>query len=220
MRRTLLRTRPERIAAYSARERPAILPWIAGRVMFVRMDPADIQAWQRIVGAAPDGNPGPATHAATIAWFRDHGYIKPPALPSDARARVVAIAQGELGDRDPDKYWRLVQPALMGHPHDVAWCGGFALWCLRMAGLCDWSWKIGSGFLEIKGLPKISLPEPGDIGYLAKNAHHFIVEDVHDGKVFSIDGNHLAPPREGVGAAVRLLGDVTTFYSIRNLVPT
>jgi hypothetical protein len=181
--------------------------------------PADLQAWQRVVGATVDGNPGPETFARTVAWFRDHGYIAPPTLPSEARARVVALAAGELGDQDPDKYWRLVQPALMGHPHDVAWCGGFALWCLRTAGLCDWSWKVGSGFLEVKGMPKVQLPEPGDIGYIAKAAHHFIVEDVRDGIVYSIDGNHLTAPREGVARAQRKLGDVTAFYSIRNLVP-
>lgn len=182
-------------------------------------NPEDIQAWQRIVGATPDGNPGPATFAATVGWFRAHGYIAPPTLPADARARVVAIAQAELGDQDPDKYWRLVCPALMGHPHDVAWCGGFALWCLRTAGLCDWSWKIGSGFLEVKGLPKVSLPEPGDIGYLAKGAHHFVVDHCQDGQVYSIDGNHFTAPREGVGTAVRRIVDVSAFYSIRNLVP-
>lgn len=184
------------------------------------IDPNDIQAWQRTVGAIPDGNPGPATFAATVAWFRDHGYIKPPALPDDARARVVSLAQGEIGIQDPDKYWHLVCPALMGHAHDVAWCGGFALWCLRTAGLVDWSWKIGSGFLEVKGLPRVSLPEPGDIGYLAKNAHHFVVVDCHDGVVDSVDGNHIPAPREGVGVATRPIRDVTAFYSIRNLVPT
>lgn len=182
--------------------------------------PSDLQAWQRIVGATVDGNPGPETFARTVAWFRDHGYIAPPALPAEARARVVAIARGELGPQDPDKYWRLVQPALMGNPHGVAWCGGFALWCLRTAGLCDWTWKIGSGFLEVKGLPRVSPPQPGDIGYLTHNAHHFIVEDVRDGKVTSIDGNHFAAPAEGVGEATRALGEVSAFYSIRNLVPT
>jgi len=179
--------------------------------------PSDLMAWQKIVGAAADGKPGPETFRRTVEWFRDHGWIAPPPLPSDARARVVALARGELGEQNPDKYWSVVQPGLMGHAHDISWCGGFALWCLRMAGLCDWNWKIGSGFLEVKGLPKVSLPEPGDIGYLAKNQHHFVVERVELGKVYSIDGNHMAAPKEGVGTAVRELGDVTAFYSIRNV---
>ena len=65
----------------------------------------------------------------------------------------------------------------------------------------------------------MSLPEPGDIGYLAREAHHFIVQDCHDGVVDSIDGNHFPPPREGVGTATRRLVDVSAFYSIARRVP-
>jgi hypothetical protein len=179
----------------------------------------ELQAWQRVVGVTPDGKPGPATFAATVAWFRDHGYIAPPSLPDSARERVVAIARGELGEQSPDKYWALVCPALMGRPHEVSWCGGFALWCLRTAGLCDWNWKVGSGFLEVRGLPKVSIPEPGDVAYYTRAQHHAVVERVESGRVFTIDGNTMSAPKEGVVAHARPINEAAAYYSIRKLVP-
>ncbi len=183
---------------------------------------ADLQAWQSIVGATPDGNPGPATFQATVEWFRSHGWIKPPVITDDARARVVVEARAHLGawtEGQVDELWREVgQPSFVGHWHDKAWCGGFALRCLRRVFNLDWTWRDGLGFLEVKHLPKVSLPEPGDIGYLAKNAHHFIVERCANGRVYGIDGNHFTAPTEGVGASDRAIADVSTFYSIRNLV--
>lgn len=184
------------------------------------MPPEDeLKAWQAIVGANPDGDPGPATYKATIAWLRAKGYLGPAPGKLDAtsaRARVVAIALAELGEQNPDKYWSVVCPAFIGHAHDKAWCGGFALWCLRQAGLCDWDWINGKGFLY--RLPSVSLPEPGDVAYFAKGAHHAIVQSASSGLVYTIDGNSMLAPREGVTAKSRKIVDVTCFYSIRDLV--
>jgi hypothetical protein len=183
------------------------------------IDPREIEAWQRVVGATPDGNAGPKTALATIEWFRAHGYIAPRATTPDARARVVAIARAELGERDPDKYWVEVCPALVGRPHDVAWCGGFALWCLRHAGLVDWTWKPGMGFLELHGMPRVPLPEPGDVAYFAKNQHHAIVVGVGGGFVELVNGNGMTAPREGVTETRVPLLSVTAFYSIERVLP-
>lgn len=139
----------------------------------------------------------------------------------DARARVLAIAEAELGQQDPDKYWRLVCPALMGNPHKVAWCGGFALWCLRQAGFTDWDWLVyrgpgtPSGFL-FRLLPTRD-PKPGDIAYFDHLQHHAIVRAVHGPYVDTIDGNAMASPLEGV---VQKTHHITgcTFYSIASLI--
>lgn len=185
----------------------------------------EIKAWQSVVGAKADGNPGPKTYAATVAWLRAKGFLgpKPGTLdPASVRGKVVAAARGELGEQSPDKYWQVVCPQLMGHPHDVSWCGGFTLWVLRQVGLTDWDWLVGKGF--VFRLPTIGLPEPGDIAVFRKGSdgkdiwHHAIVERCANGRVYTLDGNTMAFPREGVTARDRPIDTNATFYSIRNLV--
>ncbi len=175
----------------------------------------EIKRWQTLVGASADGRPGPRTYEATVAWFANREYLErdsKPAASIDAamipepRARVVAIALGELGpgglakEQDPDKYWRDVCPALVRHPGKISWCGGFALWCLRQAGLTSRMWTPGQGF-AYGYLRTVSLPEPGDIAYFGKPNHHYaIVRRVSGGRVYTVDGNTLSAPREGVTA--------------------
>lgn len=140
----------------------------------------------------------------------------------DARAQIVAIAEAEIGLQDPDKYWQLVCPQLMGNPHKVAWCGGFALWCLRQAGLTDWSWQVWSG----PGTPSGFLyhllptrhPKPGDMAYFFANQHHAIVKAYHGDSVDTIDGNSVPYPQEGVSVKTHLVKDVGCFYSIAQLI--
>lgn len=129
----------------------------------------------------------------------------------DARRAVVDIALGELGEQHPDKYWSLVNQDFVGHPHDKSWCGGFALWCLRTAGLCDWDWINARGFLF--RLRVVSLPKPGDIAYFSQGQHHAIVRDLCGGILYSVDGNVMLFPREGVELRERRNPNCT-FYSI------
>lgn len=140
----------------------------------------------------------------------------------DARSALVVRAQLEIGEQDPDKYWRVVQPKLMGNKHRISWCGGFALWCLREVKLCDWEWIIygsdgnKSGFLF--RLKRTDSPLPGDIAYFEKNQHHAIVEKTDDELVHSIDGNTMPYPREGVRAYIRHRNEISAFYSIASLI--
>jgi hypothetical protein len=188
---------------------------------------ADLQAWQRVVGASEDGKPGPDTFARTVGWFRDHGFIKPDELPDGARERVVFEARAGVGmwtEADVDGLWREVGcPEFVGHWHDKAWCGGYALRCLRRVLGINWTWKNGIGFAEPHGMPRVTLPEPGDIAYFAKNSHYAIVADVGSGNVQLVNGNGLTAPLEGVTETSRPLlaaaGGPSTYYSIRNLVP-
>ncbi len=139
---------------------------------------------------------------------------------SERRDAIVGTAALELGPQDPDKYWRLVCPALMGNPHGVAWCGGFVLACLRNSGACEWpggapwDWQAGKGFAS--RLPRTEEPLPGDIAYLDKPLqHHAIVERVEGDTIFTIDGNQT--PGESVARRARQRKGIV-FYSIAPLV--
>ncbi len=187
---------------------------------------ADIKAWQAVVGAPVDAGKavfGPKTIAATIAWARSAGHLPPPLITADARARVVAIAAAELGEQLPHKYYADAAPIYMTtKPNEKSWCGVFALWCLRKAGLTRILWKDGVGFLYPMGLPGVSIPEPGDIAYFNMPfQHHAIVREVKNGWVYTYDGNTMRgtpqAPKEGVTEKRYRLTD-GRYYSIRNLV--
>jgi len=180
----------------------------------------DLRDWQLLVGTTPDADPGPLTFAATIRWFRDRGHLKPPALPTEFRSRVCEIARAELGIQDPQKYIRDAAPMYVGFPPNAkAWCGIFALWCYRQAGLTSKKWVDGKGFAE-GYLPRVfGIPEPGDLAYYAKGQHYAIVERVADGFVYTIDGNAKTAPLEGVETRKRWISEAAAYYSIRELAP-
>jgi hypothetical protein len=141
------------------------------------------------------------------------------------RARVVEVAAAELGPQNPDKYWREVQPAFVGKPHSVAWCGGFSLWCLRQAlpACADWTWKPAVGFVYRYKLPTVRPPEPGDVAYFeyvggSKLDHYAIVDRVEGQLLHTIDGNQGTAPTELVARRVRPLLQATLLFSIRELV--
>lgn len=137
------------------------------------------------------------------------------------RQAVIAAAAAELGADTHEKrikYWESALGYEIHHFEEIsklAWCGGFALYCLHAAGLAlDVHWRIGAGFLLQKPhpLPRIAVPLPGDIGYLDKPfQHHFVVESVDEaGTVHSIDGN-----QPDVRRKVRQIHTPTlTFFSI------
>lgn len=195
---------------------------------------AEIKRWQSLVGAAADGNPGPKTYEATVAWLNAKGYLlrDVDALttrtataqpPSEARSAVCFEAQAHVGqwrEAEVDDLWREVGvPEFVGHWHDKSWCGAYALRCLRrtLPACADWTWKPGYGFLEVKGLKKVSLPEPGDIAYYGANQHHAIVIGAANGRVQIVNGNGLTAPLEGVTVSSRPIADAAAYYSLRGL---
>lgn len=141
---------------------------------------------------------------------------------SERRDAIVARAASQLGPQNPDKYWDVVCPELMGLPTKIAWCGGFSLWCLRETpDACEWpggkpwNWQIGKGFAS--RLPQTLKPLPGDIAYIEKPyQHHAIVERVEGGAVHTIDGNQ--QPGESVARRVRPRHAFSAFFSIGPLV--
>lgn len=135
------------------------------------------------------------------------------------RQAVVDAAIAELGadtQAKRVKYWEsaLGREVTYGEISKLAWCGGFALWALHEAGLAkDVLWRIGSGFLlqPPHPLPRIKVPEPGDIGYQDKPfQHHFVVESVDGALVHSVDGN-----QPDVRRKTRSLSPSLVFFSIQ-----
>jgi hypothetical protein len=110
----------------------------------------------------------------------------------------------------------------------ISWCGGFALWCLREAGLCSWDWVPKKGFIWHEGqqrLASVERPEPGDVAYFAAGQHYAIVASVDGELVTLINGNGRAPldaPNrqtwEGVTETERPVTDAAAYYSIASLV--
>lgn len=157
----------------------------------------------------------------------------------DARARLVAWARGELGEQDPNKYYRIAAPQFADghHEHDTSWCGIFCLAGLIEQKLTDWQWITGKGF--VFRLPKTADPQPGDIAVFHKGAdgrdvwHHAFFERIEYGKtgpmldpataqvpvtIHSIDGNTMTAPKEGVTERRRMYDRNVTFYSIAPLL--
>ena len=149
------------------------------------------------------------------------------------RQNVVAAALSQLGTQDPLKYWRGVLPDTFNefqlelYAKSRDWCGGFALWCLKEAGLAsDITWQDGRGFCY--ELTMTTEPKPGDVAYFAHPyQHHAIVEsyDRQTGVLVSIDGNQGAPTVPGtkitaVSERERRATQATAFYSIESLIQT
>lgn len=137
--------------------------------------------------------------------------------PPRTRETVVRIAKQELGENDAKRYWEDVLPPTWKGPFPRHWCGAFALWCLRQAGLTDWHWEVGKGFLY--RLPIVRVPEPGDIGYQDKPfQHHFVVTDVGQHTFSSVDGNQGTPGVQERHRSFQSALHPYTFFSIQKLL--
>lgn len=140
-----------------------------------------------------------------------------PSTPAlSRRARVVAAALSQVGNRDPKPYWDDVLPGK--NVGKAEWCGAFALWALHQAGLAlDRQWVIGRGFLLVgpRPLKATNDPQPGDVAYFDKNQHEAIVEFVSTGAVQLINGNG-AGGKVSVSTVPR--SAVTAFFSIQSLL--
>lgn len=124
--------------------------------------------------------------------------------PEDKRRAIVARARTEVGSQRAGgervyQYWREVLPRaqtnaqVRQYAKTKAWCGGFALWCLRAEGIAlAFDWLDGRGFVGPAGLRTTRTPEPGDIGYLHVPWQHYCVVELYEPaaqRLVSIDGN-------------------------------
>jgi len=128
--------------------------------------------------------------------------------PTDSRKRTFRMGHTRLlkyfrvtGAATATPYMELAvtylekQGQLAPMPH---WCGIFALWAVRAAGMSVGGWNLGKGISSVKGFRQTGTPAPGDVGYesLGEFQHHFLIEKaVPEGKVLrlhTIEGN--SPP--------------------------
>jgi len=119
---------------------------------------------------------------------RNTGPTVPSHDEASIRVQVVQIAGSQLGKGDPSPYWRDAYGPVW--TPGLSWCGVFALWVLRQAGLTQAKWIAGKGFIYPVGLRPTFAPEPGDVAYFDKMQHQAIVAAVNtDGTVTLINGN-------------------------------
>ena len=133
-----------------------------------------------------------------------------PRSAYEARDLVCFLALQDVGLSDPAPYW--LECGVL-KPFPKHWCGAFALTVLHRAGLCDYDWEIGKGFLY--RLPMTNAPQPGDILYFSKHQHHAIWIGDIEGRI--VNGN-------GAGGYVTVTHaedgkhGATAVYSIGRLV--
>ncbi|NTW51005.1 MAG: DUF4157 domain-containing protein [Chlorobiaceae bacterium] len=71
-----------------------------------------------------------------------------------------------------------------------SWCGIFATYCIKKAGINIGDWQMGKGVSAYGTLKQTATPQPGDIGYIDQPfQHHCIVSKVDGEMIESIDGN-------------------------------
>ncbi|MDO8929137.1 MAG: DUF4157 domain-containing protein, partial [Bacteroidota bacterium] len=70
-----------------------------------------------------------------------------------------------------------------------SWCGIFAVYCIKKAGIDIGTWQMGKGVSAFGKLKQTESPQAGDIGYMDANQHHAIIVKVEGDIVHSIDGN-------------------------------
>jgi peptidoglycan hydrolase-like protein with peptidoglycan-binding domain len=116
-------------------------------------------------------------HTRLLKYFRVTGAAK--ATPFMEQAVTYLEKSGQLAPM----------------PH---WCGIFALWAVKTAGMNVGGWNLGKGISSVTGFRQTHSPAPGDVGYetLGEFQHHFLIEKVvPEGKrlrLHTIEGN--SPP--------------------------
>lgn len=84
------------------------------------------------------------------------------------------------------------------HHHVKSWCGIFAVYCYRKAGIpVRWDLGVGGpvGPIRLRTFRHdfAALLKPGDIGCVGTNTHHFLIETIHGSgplpRLTTIDGN-------------------------------
>src|SRR5581483_11819503 len=134
------------------------------------------------------------------------------------RQRVVAVALGEVGrvddrggqngfkkgwarlkqyfdeatDWGPDSFAKGASVKngiqLAGqNPPGGEWCGIFATWCVKQAGVsAQWVWGRGPSLVAHYDKQNV---QPGDIGVIAHNQHHFIIVKRDGNSIWTVSGN-------------------------------
>jgi hypothetical protein len=143
------------------------------------------------------------------------GFAKERAMtPEMVRSAVLDVAALQLGVADPSPFWRECFGQVP--TKKLAWCGIFALYCLRQATGCNWTWAIGSGFLS--RLSRTSHPDPGDVAYFDKPyQHHALLQKAVGDELYLIQGNY-GFPGHVAESQCSISQKKPVFFSIQRLV--
>lgn len=138
------------------------------------------------------------------------------------------MASGDGGKPTPEQLDKYFQAAGLGwkgfkdadkHSQNN-WCGFFACYCLKEAGLQGVKWLPGLGLggpvKKVWGHKGI---QPGDVAVLAHNSHHIVVSQVGPGFIADVEGNGDPPANMKylggvITTAQRPLGAITAYYQI------
>lgn len=98
------------------------------------------------------------------------------------------------------------------------WCGIFALWAVKTAGMAVGTWFQGGGISNVAGFKQIArtAAAAGDIGFIGQPfQHHFIIEQVFDQNgvrtASTIEGN--SAPNSNFSFQNRPLSSIDAFYT-------
>lgn len=161
--------------------------------------------------------PDPSANSPMIV--ADVQGINPSSFPTTdpQRIKILSTAMSQVGSvmakKDDEtgrrvgwqqlkQYFSLAAPGFVSddvieyrrHGKLPAWCGIFALWTLKTAGMQvgDWNEAVAarSGISSVTGIHTVSDPQPGDIAYIDQPyQHHAIVWKMEGNTVYTIDGN-------------------------------
>ena len=133
--------------------------------------------------------------------------------------RTSAPKPGHLGETvfNEDDISYLTDPGnLAPCPH---WCGIFALWAIKTAGMSVGTWVVSKGISVVSGFSQINASDvdKGDVGYVDKPFnHHFIIDNLFTQggimKVNTIEGN--SSPSSNFSFKTRDVSSISGFYSI------
>jgi hypothetical protein len=79
-----------------------------------------------------------------------------------------------------------------GEPDNVIdWCGIFALWAYKSAGMNVGVWKVGTTIGGVQGFKPVlpSKVKPGDVGIRKEKEHQYLVLEVNGDNLVTIEGN-------------------------------
>lgn len=127
----------------------------------------------------------------------------------------------DVAARFKEQHWRLpgyldgVRLNNKRVPPGINWCGIFATWVWIKAGIPGVYWAMpgvkGPNVKLVAGNKGISR---GDIGILTGDlVHHFIVKDVNDRNIVSINGNSMY---QGITTKTNSINEVSYYYTIED----
>lgn len=158
-------------------------------------------------------------------WKPEFPNLKEPLEPKDYRARLIALAESQVGTTDPRRYIREFAPIYWPDGwHGKSWCQIFLGWCCLTIGLPVELWKDGGGnfFPKLKQISR-EQAQPGDFTCLPKTkagawVWHGALWLARDGYFDeSIDGN----TSEGVAHRrrdIRAYNPRPLYYSSQRLI--